>query len=237
MENLTIKQNNNGDASHQPCKAKWFGLINDTIIPLPGQVVPAAVLRVQGQVPEGEVLYRDHDSPADEEIHGNAEVDLALGNVFYSEGCGCAASQGPCAAPAKLAFAVDDRSEITIRRDQTGQSLRDWFGVSAGRVLLRDLESPHDEAVREDESVLFGDGPVFITRPLAEYCINIEGKVYPWDAPTITVAQIRALGGLPADQSVVVEDGDGHERTLGSDEAVHLSECCRVGRAPKYKRG
>jgi hypothetical protein len=236
MENLTIKQNNNGDAN-QPCKARWFGIVNDINIPLPGRIVPAAVLRVQGQVPEGEVLYRDHDSPKDEEIHGNAEVDLGLGNVFYSEGCRCAASEGECEAPPKLAFAVDDKFELTIRPDQTGQSLRALFGVGGGRKLLRDLECPHDETIRDEEQVLFGDGPVFITRPLAEYCIDIEGKTYPWTGPTITVAQIRELGGLPADQSVVVEDGEGHERTLANDEVVHLSECCRVGRAPKYKRG
>jgi hypothetical protein len=232
-----IPTNNITNAGQVPIAAKWFGLVNDIIIPLPSRRVSATVLRTQASVPPGDTLFRDHDSPEDEVVREAVEIDLGLGNVFYSEECGCAGKDAACAQPAKLAFAVDDRPEITIRRDQTGNSIRELFGVGMGRALLRDYESPHDKIIAEDEPVLFGDGPVFITRPLAEYCINIEGKVYPWDAPTITVAQIRALGGLPADQSVVVEDGEGHERTLGNDEVVHLSECCRVGRAPKYKRG
>lgn len=232
-----ISTNNNSNPGHGHAAAKWFGLVNDIVIPLPSSQVPAAVLRAQASIPPGDTLYRDHDSPDDEVVRDSVEIDLRQGNVFYSEPCGCANNVTACTQPAKLAFAVDDRPEITVRRDQTGKSIRDLFEVNHGRTLLRDYESPHDILIAEDEPVLFDDGPVLITRAVVECCINIEGKVYPWNGPTITVAELRILGGLPTDQSVVVEDGEGQERTLREDEIIHLTECCRVGRAPKYKRG
>jgi hypothetical protein len=234
---ISNNNNNTGKPSHFPVAAKWFGLINDIIIPLPNRLVPAAVIRAQASIPANETLFRDHDSPEDEIIGEKTEVDLGLGNVFYTDNCGCAAEGRRCEAPAKLAFAVDDRPEVTIRADQTGKTLRELFGVGQTHRLLRDFQSPHDQPITDDESVIFGDGPVFITRVIAEYCIDIEGTIYPWKTDKITVAEIRALGHLPADQSVVAEDGQGQERTLREDEVVHLTECCRVGRAPKYKRG
>lgn len=228
-----IQNQNNTKPGH----AKWFGLINDIIIPLPGRRVAATVIRAQASIAPGDVLFRDHDASKDEIIGEQADVDLGLGNVFYSDKCGCEGGGSECEAPAKLAFSVDDRPEVTLRADQSGKLLRDLFEIGADRRLFRDLESPVDEPITDDEQISFGDGPVFITRVVAEYCIDIEGTTYPWKTPAITVAEIRALGNLPADQSVVVEDGQGQERTLKENEIVHLSECCRVGRAPIYKRG
>ncbi len=51
--------------------------------------------------------------------------------------------------------------------------------------------------------------------------VMIEGKAHPWDKDTISVADIRALGGLPADSAVIEEDlRDGTERTLDEDEVL-----------------
>ena len=52
--------------------------------------------------------------------------------------------------------------------------------------------------------------------------MNIEGHEYPWGKPTITVSEIRRLGNLPADQPVICEDEEGHERTLGENETITI---------------
>ncbi len=70
-----------------------------------------------------------------------------------------------------------------------------------------------------------------------KFFIDIEGHEYTWDTPTITVAQIRALGNIPPDQPIIQEAPDGTERTLGENEVVELKPGHRHGRAPKYKRG
>jgi hypothetical protein len=56
----------------------------------------------------------------------------------------------------------------------------------------------------------------------AQYEVLIEGKVHPWAKDTISVADIREVGNLPANTAVVEENlRDGTERTLGEDEALH----------------
>ena len=70
-----------------------------------------------------------------------------------------------------------------------------------------------------------------------KFFVNIEGHEYEWDEPTITVPQIRTLGGLPTDQPVICEDAEGRERTLAENETVTIQPGHRHGRAPKYKRG
>lgn len=51
--------------------------------------------------------------------------------------------------------------------------------------------------------------------------VMVEGKAHPWDKDTIAVADIRELGGLPADSPVIEEDlRDGTERTLAEDEVL-----------------
>ncbi len=67
--------------------------------------------------------------------------------------------------------------------------------------------------------------------------VNIEGREYPWERDTITAAEIRTLGNLPANLPVVEEFPDGTERTLGENETVELKPGHRYGRAPKFKRG
>lgn len=70
-----------------------------------------------------------------------------------------------------------------------------------------------------------------------KFFVNIEDKEYPWDEGSITVTELRTLGGLPSDQPVVQELADGTERTLGADETIDLQPGHRYGRAPKYRRG
>ena len=64
------------------------------------------------------------------------------------------------------------------------------------------------------------------------YEVLIEGKIHPWAKDTITVADIREVGNLPA-KAAVVEDNlrDGTKRTLGEDETLHPAKL-EEGKAP-----
>lgn len=70
-----------------------------------------------------------------------------------------------------------------------------------------------------------------------KFLVNIEGVEYQWDRDTISTTEIRALGKLPPDQSVIEESPEGTERTLGEDEIVTIKPGHRHGRAAKYRRG
>ncbi len=70
-----------------------------------------------------------------------------------------------------------------------------------------------------------------------KFFVNIEGMEYSWDKDTITVQDIRSLGGIPADIAILQESPDGTERTIGESETISLQPGHRLGRAAKYKRG
>lgn len=227
-------------AEHAPARhpaPKWIAVVGDRLIPMPDRHVKVVVIREQASIPKDHALLRDHNSPNDVVMPDNGVADLAEGNVFYAKPL-CEIKPRPaCLEPAKLAYSVDDRWEIVIKPDQTGRSIRHLFKLPDDVELLRDFQSPQDVTIGDGDPANFKDGPVFITKRVLRYCINIEGKEYEWSEPTITTAQIRKLGNLPADQTVVCEDAEGHERTLREDEVIKLDPCCRFGRAPKYKRG
>ena len=68
--------------------------------------------------------------------------------------------------------------------------------------------------------------------------INIEGRVYEWHERTITPAQIRDLGGLPADQPIIeINFQDNTERTLTEGEAVEVKPGHGFGKKIGFKRG
>jgi hypothetical protein len=54
------------------------------------------------------------------------------------------------------------------------------------------------------------------------YYVQTEGVEYPWNTETITVAEIRLLGGLPAEKPVIEVDPDNQERTLAAGEVIRL---------------
>lgn len=216
---------------------KWAALITDQLFPMPRRVLAARDVLDQAGIGKEFVLVRDHDNPDDVVLDDPVEVDLGHGNVFKVIPRCEAGPQRPCHSPAKLAFVCDDLWKVTVIGKQTGHSLKRLLGLPDNAELLRDFESPNDQIIRDDETIMYVDGPVFTAKRAAHYCINIEGKEYDWSGPTITTAQIRQLGNLPADQQVVCEDAEGHERTLREDEVITLDPCCRFGRAPKYKRG
>jgi hypothetical protein len=68
--------------------------------------------------------------------------------------------------------------------------------------------------------------------------INIEGRVYDWHERTITPAQIRELGGLPADQPIIeINFQDNTERTLAEGEVVEVKPGHGFGKKIGFKRG
>jgi hypothetical protein len=68
--------------------------------------------------------------------------------------------------------------------------------------------------------------------------INIEGQLYSWDRETITVPEIRKLGGLPAELPVIEVDlQDNTERTLAEDEVVEVKPGKAFGKKVQFKRG
>jgi Multiubiquitin len=71
-----------------------------------------------------------------------------------------------------------------------------------------------------------------------KYFVNLEGAEKPWDEPTITVAQIRELGGWDTSQPIVeINLDDNTERTLGEDETVRLKPGHGFAKKIKFQRG
>jgi len=71
-----------------------------------------------------------------------------------------------------------------------------------------------------------------------KYLLDIEGKKYPWDDDTITVAQIRQIGGLAAGQPVIEVDlHAGTERTLDETDVVQLRPGLGFSKKVSFKRG
>lgn len=71
-----------------------------------------------------------------------------------------------------------------------------------------------------------------------KYLIDIEGVDHPWDEDTITVPQIRELGGWDSSQPVVeVNLKDNSERTLREDETVDLKPGHGFAKKVKFQRG
>lgn len=75
-------------------------------------------------------------------------------------------------------------------------------------------------------------------RPGATYHVNTEGATHGWHAPTITVAQIRALAGWDAGQPVVEVDLEtGTETTPDPAKPVTLRPGTGFARRIRFTPG
>jgi hypothetical protein len=73
---------------------------------------------------------------------------------------------------------------------------------------------------------------------MATYDVNIEGEIHPWKHETITVPQLRELGGYPADQEMIEVDlKDNTETVLAADAVVHLKPGKGFAKKVEFKRG
>ena len=76
------------------------------------------------------------------------------------------------------------------------------------------------------------------TKAGPKYFVNLEGTEEAWNDETITVAEIRDLGGWDASQPIVevnLETND--ERTLREDETVTLKPGHGFAKKVKFQRG
>jgi hypothetical protein len=67
--------------------------------------------------------------------------------------------------------------------------------------------------------------------------VNIEGIDHSWTQETITVPEIRKLGGIPDGTEVIEVDDENVERTLREDEKVSLPSGKEYGKKVKFRRG
>jgi len=71
-----------------------------------------------------------------------------------------------------------------------------------------------------------------------KFHIDIEGTLRDWNEDTITPAQLRDLGGLPAGQLVQEIDlKDNTQRDLAEGEVVHLRPGLGFSKKVRYQRG
>lgn len=71
-----------------------------------------------------------------------------------------------------------------------------------------------------------------------KYIVNLEGTEHSWDRDTISVSEIRDLGGWDTSKPVVeVNLKDNTERTLAEDEVVTLKPGHGFAKRVKFQRG
>jgi len=179
--NLEERNNRRPDASQKSCDhpAKWAALVDDMVISIPERKVKVTVIRAQACVGENRVLVRDHNSPHDTVVDDNEVIDLADGNVFYSLATCDVQPRPGCLEPAKFAFFVDDRAEVTVRRSQTGRTLRELFGLPLNSHVVRDDEGKTDQFIGLEAAAEFRDGPVFYSRSVnSALHITVNSRVF-----------------------------------------------------------
>lgn len=71
-----------------------------------------------------------------------------------------------------------------------------------------------------------------------KYFVNIEGTEHPWNKDTITVPEIRELGGWDSSQPILeVNLEDNTERTVADDEIVKLKPGHGFSKKVRFQRG
>lgn len=180
-------------------EAKWAAVVGDRLVPLPRRRLSVRDVLHQSDASPDATLVRDFNSPNDIGFESDVELDLADGNVFRIATGGCVRRRAVPSDSPKLAFIVDDHWEVTIQPRQTTDSLRGLFGLDSERELLRDFESPNDEAIEDGDSILFADGPVFTTRKgeNPEITIIVRGRRRQVACRMLSFDQVVALAYDP----------------------------------------
>lgn len=177
---------------------KWAAIVDDRLIPLPRRKLLASDILNQSGASAEATLIRDFNSPDDIGFEPDSPVDLAEGNVFKVASGACERRHVVPNESPKFAFVVDDRWEVTVQPKQTADSLRGLFEIGDDVDLLRDFESPNDEAIEEGERIKFQDGPVFITRKVdCEITIIVRGRPRKVSGRSISFEQVVALAYNP----------------------------------------
>jgi hypothetical protein len=183
---------------------KWAALIGDRLFPMPRQKLTARDILDQAGVGRDSVLVRDHGSLNDVVLSDETLVDLAEGNVLRVIPRCEAGPQQHCTAPPKLAFVNDDAWEVTLIAKQTGHSLKRLLGLPDDSELFRDFESPDDQPIGDNETVLFTDGPVFTSRGKpapkeVKIIVNGREKVVTGKSLSYAALVVLAFGAVDPD--------------------------------------
>lgn len=206
---------------------KWFALVNDRPVSMPRAVVSAKLLRTQAAIPAGQALFQDFNSPNDPVIRDDASITLEHGNVFYTSATAECPARPPCDAPAKLAILIDDRWETTLLREQTGAALRELFALPREAALFRDLESPNDVPVSDQDVVAFSGGPVFVTRRVAtQLSIVVNKKVFTTTdgvKPSMTGGEIAALVSKHPEETEVTKLVAGESQKIALNQSLCIA--------------
>jgi hypothetical protein len=73
---------------------------------------------------------------------------------------------------------------------------------------------------------------------MPKYKVDIEGQVHEWPRDTITVAELRELGGYTQDQQMIEVDlKDNTERVLSEGEAIQLKPGMGFAKKVSFRRG
>lgn len=175
---------------------KWAAVVDDRLIPLPRRRLNARDILAQAGAADASLL-RDYNQPDDALISVDSVVDLAQGNVFRTISvCEDRIAAAPPRHGAKLAFVMDDAWEVTVQPKQTLESLRGLFDLTDEAEILRDYESPHDEAIPPGAEIRFEDGMVFRAQT-----VNIAVKV---NNQPVQFAK-RRVTGLDVKQTAVAQ--------------------------------
>ena len=210
-------------------EAKWAALVDDTVVPLPCRKVKVSVIVAQASIPDGQVLVRDHNSAEDVVLSYESTVDLAEGNVFYTILECDVQPRGHCSAPPKLALFVNDRYEVTVRADQTGQTIRDLFNLPRNAVLVRDDVGRTDEPMEPADPALFTDGPVYYSRAVvAVLIITVNARLFNEHDGVKCEMTGREIASLVYPQSpneTRIWFVSGGNREIGLDERIEIHGC------------
>lgn len=209
--------------------AKWTVLVDDAVIPMPERKVKVRVIKAQAGVADDRVLVRDHKSPHDVIVGEDEVIDLADGNVFYTLAACDAQPRQTCIDAPKLAFFVDDRAEVTVRSAQTGQSLRELFGLPLNATLIRDDEGKSDQPISLKEAVEFEAGPVFYSRTVvAELSITVNSRTFTEHERVkriMTGEQIAELVYPQNPRETRIWEVSPEKREIDLDEKIEIKGC------------
>jgi hypothetical protein len=206
---------------------KWFALVDDRAVPMPRDTVSAHLLRTQADIAPDRVLRRDLNSPHDPVIEGDTQVDLIHGNVFYTQAEPARHGSAAGDAPPKLALLVNDRWEVTLLSSLKAADIVELFGLPAATELVRDYESPNDQAIPADSLVHFREGPVFIARAAAGGLTIVVNKKLFTSAdgvkPNMSGREIAALVTKHPEETEVTKLVGGQPQKIALDQTVCIT--------------
>lgn len=207
-------------------------VVGDALYPMPDARLTAGDILHQIAAPPGQSLKRDYQTSHDHVFGEDEIVDLREGNVFVLvPKCAPRPCVDPHAKP-KLAFIlnVEDIFEITLNPKQTGKTLKRLLGLDESSQLYRDLESPNDTLVGDDEVIEFADGPVFVAKALS-LTIKVNDNPVRMAKRKATVLEIKQAAiaqgvNIQLDFVLFKMDAEGNNGpALSDDKVLKLSDC------------